>query len=140
MIAFNPLNTVGVFATIFELLALPADPAAAARTARCASSSDSALKAVVASDFIEAEEDWEGSWFREAETVLASFAKFMVAAWTAETEGSFDDDVPVPEEEEASVFAPLELVLELVLVLELELEKKERVLRREVTCSRFLIG
>jgi len=92
IIAFKPFNTVGVFCTILVFDALPADPAAAARTALCASSSDSALKAVVASDLMLFADVSSGSWFKLAETVLASLAKFVVACWTAAIDGILEED------------------------------------------------
>jgi hypothetical protein len=83
---------MGVFCRILVFDELPADPAAVARTALCASSSDSALKAVVARDLILFMDVSSGSWFKLAETVLASFAKFVVACCTAAMDGFFEDD------------------------------------------------
>lgn len=61
---------------------LPAEPAAAARTDLYASSSDSALNAVVASDLIVVASVVVARLFRLEETVLALFAKFKTAVLT----------------------------------------------------------
>lgn len=86
MIADNPSRTIGVFFTIrlFELA--PADPAAAANTDLCASSSDSEANAVDAKDLIVLASVVVPNWFKLEETVLASLAKFATAAFTAVAE------------------------------------------------------
>ena len=48
-----------------------------------------------------------GSWFKLAETVLASFAKFIDACWTADADGALDVD-----DEPGAAFAPLVFVEE----------------------------
>jgi hypothetical protein len=118
MIAFNPFNTVGVFCTILVFEELPADPAAAARTDLWASSSDSALKAVVASDLMLAADVSSGSWFKLAETVLAFLAKFVVACWTAAIDGSLEEEL---NEDPEDNFAVVDWPVEALAVIDLEL-------------------
>lgn len=66
--------------SVFDVL--PEEPVAAARTDLCASSFDSALKAVVASCLIVVASVVVAKLFKLEETVLASFAKFETAVLT----------------------------------------------------------
>jgi hypothetical protein len=83
----SPFRTVGVFATIL-LFASVFFPAAKS-TARCASSSVSALKAVLANFVLVAVSEVDPSEFSELDTVVASEAKLSPAFWTWAAVGAF---------------------------------------------------
>ena len=51
------------------------------------------MNAVVVSDLILAADVSSGSWFRLAETVLASLAKCVVACWTAATDEILEEEL-----------------------------------------------
>jgi hypothetical protein len=100
MIFFKPVKTAGVFCTIFPFGVVPVDPAAAANTLLCESSSDSEAKPVLARDLIVVGSVAVARLFREDETVFASEANALTADLTLAAEGmldaaAFPEDAPL---------------------------------------------
>jgi hypothetical protein len=89
IIFFKPVNTAGVFFTIFSFGVVPASPAAAASTLLLESSSDSAVKPVLASELMVFASVAVARLFKEDETVFASEANALTADLTLAAEGMF---------------------------------------------------